>query len=69
MSTIQREISFSMYNKYQKAASVSHAHLNHTVENDLPVAFVAGYGYYGCGNPYKCNGRYYIPVTIGGSCD
>ena len=44
-------------------------YMNDGVTSPLGLSILCGYGLYGVGKPFEKNGKYYINIEIGSTCD
>lgn len=64
MEDIRREITDEEFEKYKKDPAAYRKERR----EEVPNAWICGYGYYGC-DCYESGGHYYRVDHIGGSCD
>lgn len=65
MQVVKNEISKEEYNKYKE---IDISERNAVVRATLPEYIIFGYGYYGSFLTEE-NGKYYLCLNIGSSCD
>ena len=44
-------------------------YMDNSATSPLGMAILCGYGLYGVGKPYEKDGKYFIPIEIGSTCD
>lgn len=65
MQVMENGISKEEYDRYRE---MTVGERNAVIEEALPDYIILGYGYYGCSLREE-NGKYYLRISIGSSCD
>lgn len=56
--------------EYETLLTMNHYEQYKELENNiLPMVYICGYGFYGCGEPQQEDNNYFIEIEIGNSCD
>lgn len=54
---------------YNAIKDLKRTDLYEWAEENLPSNVIYGYGLYGVSHPFERGGKYFLPVTMGSSCD